>query len=131
MYSRLMHALLACTLFSFIARLFGVIAGRDVHGLRVLLWSVAGIGVYMLLSHVFGFDPHRTRLRPFASEWTRYVDRWELRSGQATLSMLGIVIVAAHLLDGAYFVTAVVSGTLAAHLYFIVRLLLGAYTANR
>ena len=76
---------------------------------------------------MFGFDPHRTRIARYASPLVQYVDRWELRLGQATLSMLGCVALAAGLLDQTNFVTAVVSGTLAAWTYFALRLYTGGY----
>jgi hypothetical protein len=53
-----------------------------------------------------------------------------LRLGQATLSMLGCVVIAARLLDEANFVTAVVSGTLAAWTYFALRWYVGGYRSS-
>jgi hypothetical protein len=41
--------------------------------------------------------------------------------------MLGARVLGAHLLDAEYFVTALVSGTLAAWTYFILRLFTGSY----
>lgn len=127
MRSRLQHAVFACVVFFLLTQLFAVLAAQDVHAVRVLLWSATGVAAYVLLSQLFGFDPHRTTLRAAAAPMWHYIDRWELRSGQATLAMLGVVATAAGLFDAEYFVTAVVSGTLAAHVYFIMRLCVGAY----
>src|SRR5690606_41955319 len=122
MHSRKLQAALACVLFPCAAALFGALSGRPLELWRVAFWSMAGVASYVVLSRVFGFDPHRTRIARYASPLIRYVDRWELRLGQATLSMLGVVVAAARLLDPANFVTAVVSGTLAAWTYFALRL---------
>lgn len=127
MQSRKAHAILACALFLFLALAYGELTGQLVDPLRVALWSVVGISSYIALSHLFGFDPHRTRLGQRASAFAQYVDRWELRLGQATLSMLGVVAAAAGTLDPANFVQAVVSGTLSAWTYFALRLYTGGY----
>jgi hypothetical protein len=127
MGSRLQHAVLACVVFFLLTQIFAVLAAHDVHTVRVVLWSAMGIGSYVLLSHLFGFDPHRSTLHAAAAPMWHYIDRWELRSGQATLAMLGIVAATAGLFDAQHFVTAVVCGTLAAHVYFIMRLCVGAY----
>lgn len=127
MQTRKLHAILACVLFLGIAIVYGQLSGHAVDLARVALWSMFGVAVYVMLSYVFGFDPHRTRIAEYASELVRYVDRWELRLGQATLSMLGCVALAAGLFDQTHFVTAVVSGTLAAWTYFALRLYSGGY----
>jgi hypothetical protein len=127
MRSRTSHAIAACATFLLIAAFYGIVTQTPVELLRVAFWSAAGIGSYIALSHAFGFDPHRTRLAEFAADWAHYIDRWELRLGQATLSMLGCMIVAAKLLDDANFVLAVVSGTLSAWTYFAWRLYAGGY----
>lgn len=95
------------------------------------LWSITGVAGYIGWSHVFGFDPYRTRVALYAPAYLHYVDRWELRLGQATLSMVGSVAVLAKWLDSAHFVTAVVCGTLAAWTYFLVRLYCGGYASRR
>ncbi len=110
--------------------LYALATGAHFDLLRVAFWSAAGIGSYIALSRVFGFDPHRTRLARCAADWVHYVDRWELRLGQATLSMLGCMIVAARLLDETHFVLAVVSGTLSAWTYFAWRLYAGGYDSQ-
>lgn len=127
MHSRKLHALGACLLFFGIAKLYALMTQHALDGWRVLFWSGVGIGAYVALSRVFGFDPHRTKLQAFASPLLRYVDRWELRLGQATLAMLGCVVVAAHLIDPQNFATAVVCGTLSAWTYFALRLYRGGY----
>ena len=106
---------------------YGKLSGHPVELWRVAFWSLVGVAIYIALSGVFGFDPHRTRIARYASPLVQYVDRWELRLGQATLSMLGCVALAAGLLDQTNFVTAVVSGTLAAWTYFALRLYAGGY----
>jgi hypothetical protein len=121
------HALLACALFLLAAGVYDKLTGNAVELGRVAFWSMIGVGSYIALSGVFGFDPHRTRIARYASPLVQYVDRWELRLGQATLSMLGCVALLAGLLDHANFVTAVVSGTLAAWTYFALRLYAGGY----
>jgi hypothetical protein len=129
MLTRKLHALLSCALFLLAASVYSALSGHALELWRVAFWSMAGVVSYIVLSGVFGFDPHRTRLARFASPLTHYVDRWELRLGQATLSMLGCVTLAAGLLDHTNFVTAVVSGTLAAWTYFALRLYFGGYGA--
>ncbi len=127
MNTRKLHALMACALFLLAAGLYGMLSGHPVELWRVAFWSIAGVAIYIALSGIFGFDPHRTRIARYASPLVRYVDRWELRLGQATLSMLGCVALAAGVLDQSNFVTAVVSGTLAAWTYFALRLYTGGY----
>lgn len=131
MRSRLLHAISAFAGFLVLAAAYGLLTASAVDLARVAVWSAAGIGAYVALCHAFGFDPHRTRVSPLASEWVRYVDRWELRLGQATLSMLGLMVVGARLFDEANFVLAVVSGTLSAWSYFACRLYLGGYDNRR
>lgn len=131
MRSRLFHAIAAFAGFLVLAVAYGALTGSSVELLHVALWSALGIGAYVALCHAFGFDPHRTRVAPLASDWVHYVDRWELRLGQATLSMLGLMVVAARLFDQAHFVLAVVSGTLSAWTYFACRLYLGGYDSRR
>ena len=130
MQSRLQHAVLACLMFFVAAQLFALFAQQPVEGLRVLLWSATGVAAYAVLSQVFGFDPQRTSLRTTAAPLWHYIERWELRSGQATLAMLGVVVAAAHVLDREHFITGVVSGTLTSHLYFMLRLFAGAYATG-
>lgn len=127
MHTRMQHALLACALFLLAAGVYDKLSGNAVELGRVAFWSMIGVGSYIALSGVFGFDPHRTRIARYASPLVQYVDRWELRLGQATLSMLGCVALLAGLLDHTNFVTAVVSGTLAAWTYFALRLYAGGY----
>lgn len=131
MQSRKLHALIAVALFLVAATVHAALSGQPLVALwRVALWSVIGVGSYMMLSRLFGFDPHRTRIADGAPAYMHYVDRWELRLGQATLSMLGLVVVAARLFDAEHFVMAVVSGTLSAWTYFAFRLYAGGYRAH-
>ena len=131
MHTRKLHALMACALFLLAAIVYGSLTGKPMELWRVAFWSMVGIASYIALSRVFGFDPHRTRVARYASPLVQYVDRWELRLGQATLSMLGCVALASGLIDHTNFVTAVVSGTLSAWTYFALRLYVGGYgTAN-
>lgn len=127
MQSRKVHAVFACVLFLAAAVFYSSLSGRPVELWRVAFWSMAGVASYVALSHVFGFDPHRTRIAQYAPALVHYIDRWELRLGQTTLSMLGCVVIAARLLDQAHFVAAVVSGTLSAWTYFALRLYAGGY----
>lgn len=130
MQSRKLHALIAFALFLVAAVVFAALSGKPVDLWRVALWSIVGVGSYMVLSRLFGFDPHRTRIAESEPAFMHYVDRWELRLGQATLCMLGCVVVAARLFDTEHFVTAVVSGTLSAWTYFAFRLYVGGYRAR-
>lgn len=130
MQSRKLHALIAFALFLVAATVYAVLSGKPVDLWRVALWSMVGVGSYMVLSRLFGFDPHRTRIAECAPAYMHYVDRWELRLGQATLCMLGGVVVAARLFDAEHFVTAVVCGTLSAWTYFAFRLYVGGYRAS-
>jgi hypothetical protein len=127
MHTRKLHALMSCALFLVAAGLYGKLTGHPVELWRVAFWSLVGVASYIALSGLFGFDPHRTRIARYASPLMQYVDRWELRLGQATLSMLGVVALAAGLLDPINFVMAVVSGTLSAWTYFALRLYAGGY----
>jgi hypothetical protein len=131
MNSRRLQACAACVIFLAIAKSYELLAGASIDAWRVLCWSSVGVGCYIALCSVFGFDPHRTRLGKLAPALWHYVDRWELRLGQATLCMLGIIVVAARWLDSANFVTAVVSGTLSAWTYFALRLYVGSYGSAR
>ncbi len=130
MRSRIVHALSAYATFLGISALYGFASGAQIELMRLALWSGVGIASYIALSQLFGFDPHRTRLAKYAARWVHYIDRWELRLGQATLSMLGCMIIAARMLDDAHFVLAVVSGTLAAWTYFAWRLYAGGYDSS-
>jgi hypothetical protein len=130
MQSRKLHGLIACAVFLMAASVYAALTGKPVDIWRVALWSMVGIASYMVLSRLFGFDPHRTRIAAAAPALMHYVDRWELRLGQATLSMLGVIVVAAGLFDSEHFVTAVVSGTLSAWTYFAFRLYAGGYRAG-
>ena len=127
MHTRKLHALMSCILFLLAAGLYGKLSGQPVELWRIAFWSMIGVASYIVLSGLFGFDPHRTRIARYAPPLAHYVDRWELRLGQATLSMLGCVALAAGLVDHTNFVTAVVSGTLAAWTYFALRLYAGGY----
>lgn len=131
MNSRKLQALSACALFLLLAMVFCAVTDRSIELWRIALWSGAGVALYIALSHAFGFDPHRTRIARYAPAYLHYVDRWELRLGQATLSMLGCVMIGAKFLDEANFVTAVVSGVLAAWTYFALRLYSGGYRSTR
>jgi hypothetical protein len=132
MQSRAFHAVVSCVLFLLIASIFAQVAGHAFVPWRIAFWSMVGIASHVAASRLFGFDPHRTRIAEFAPAYVHYVDRWELRLGQATLSMLGCVVLLARLLDGEHFVSAVLSGTLSAWTYFVVRLYAGGYReANR
>lgn len=130
-YPRTLLAGAACAIFLVIAKLYEWLAGASIDGWRVLCWSVVGVASYIVLCGVFGFDPHRTRLARYAPALWHYVDRWELRQGQAILCMLATLVLSARLLDAEYFVTAVVSGTLAAWTYFSLRLFTGSYATAR
>jgi hypothetical protein len=130
MQSRKLHALIAFALFLVAATVYATLSGKPMDLWRVAAWSVAGVGSYMTLSQLFGFDPHRTRIAAAAPAYMHYVDRWELRLGQATLCMLGGIVVAARLFDAEHFVSAVVSGTLSAWTYFAFRLYAGGYRAR-
>jgi len=130
-YSRTLLAGAACTIFLVIAKLYEWLSQAPINGWRVLCWSAVGVTSYIVLCGVFGFDPHRTKLARYAPQLWQYVDRWELRQGQAILCMLGMLVVSARLLDAEYFVTAVVSGTLAAWTYFSLRLFTGSYAVAR
>jgi hypothetical protein len=123
----MLHAAVSCVLFLVVAAAYAQIAGHEFDPWRIAFWSMLGIASHVAASHVFGFDPHRTRIAQYAPSYVRYVDRWELRLGQATLSMLGCVVLAARFIDPAHFVTAVVSGTLSAWTYFVLRLYAGGY----
>lgn len=127
MQSRKFHAFGACAIFFGIAHAYGWMTSRVLDSGRVLAWSIVGVCVYISLCGLFGFDPHRTKLATLASPLTHYIDRWELRLGQATLGMLGCVVVAARFVDPQHFVTAVVCGTLSAWTYFTLRLYRGGY----
>lgn len=130
MHSRKLHGLIAVALFLVAATVYAALSGKPVDLWRVAVWSLAGVASYMVLSRWFGFDPHRTRIAAAAPAYMHYVDRWELRLGQATLTMLGGIVVTARLVDSEHFVTAVVSGTLSAWTYFSFRLYAGGYRAR-
>lgn len=127
--SRKLQALLACAVFVAVAKLYEVLAASPLDDWRIAFWSALGVASYVALSSVFGFDPYRTKVAKFAPPMVRYVDRWELRLGQATLAMLGCVVLSARFIDSSNFVTAVVCGTLAAWTYFVLRLYCGGYEA--
>lgn len=131
MSSRHYHAAAACIAFILVAAAYGLLTAAPVDLMRAAAWSAIGIATYIVFSRTFGFDPQRTRVAPCAAEWVHYVDRWELRLGQATLSMLGCTVLLAKLLDPNAFVLAVVSGTLSAWLYFLMRLFAGGYDTPR
>jgi hypothetical protein len=127
MHSRLLHATASCVLFLLVAAVYSQIAGHEFDPWRLAFWSMVGIAAHVGAARLFGFDPHRTRIAQYAPSYVRYVDRWELRLGQATLSMLGCVVLAARWIDPEHFVTAVVSGSLSAWTYFVLRLYAGGY----
>lgn len=130
MRSRILHAVSACAIFILIATCYGALVRSPIELGNVAAWSAVGIASYIAFSHMFGFDPHRTRIAQFAAEWVHYVDRWELRLGQATLSMLGFIVLCAKLFDAEHFAVAVVSGTLSAWTYFACRLYAGGYRSG-
>ena len=130
-HSRKLHATLACAAFLGAAALFAALTQRPIDLTQVAIWSMAGVVVYVVLCGLFGFDPHRTRLAEHAPALWHYVDRWELRLGQATLAMLGCIVLAARVFAPEHFVTAVVSGTLSAWTYFALRLYAGSYRATK
>lgn len=127
MHSRKLQVIVSCLFFVVVASFYNAAVGHAIEVWRVGFWSMVGVLSYVGLSQLFGFDPHRTRIAEYASALVHYVDRWELRLGQATLSMLGVVAVAASIVDRENFVTAVVSGTLSAWTYFALRLYTGGY----
>ena len=127
MHSRMLHAVVSCVLFLLVAAVYSHIAGHEFDPWRLAFWSMIGIACHVGAARLFGFDPHRTRIAQYAPPYVHYVDRWELRLGQATLSMLGCVVLAARLIDPQHFVSAVVSGTLSAWTYFVLRLYAGGY----
>jgi hypothetical protein len=127
MRSRYFHALCAWAAYVGLAALYAIFILRSLDLVRVAGWSVAGIAGYLGLSQLFGFDPYRTNVAEFAASHVRYIDRWELKLGQATLSLLGCVVLGAHWIDPEHFVTAVVSATLSAWSYFVWRLYVGGY----
>jgi hypothetical protein len=127
MRSRYFHALCAWAAYVGLAALYATFLLHSLDLVRVAAWSVAGIAGHLGLSQLFGFDPYRTQVAAFAPSHVRYIDRWELKLGQATLSLLGSAVVAAHWVDPNHFVTAVVSATLAAWTYFVWRLYVGGY----
>ncbi|HWK51826.1 MAG TPA: hypothetical protein VNR40_18160 [Steroidobacter sp.] len=129
MQTRKLHGLIAFALYLVGAVVYSALSGEPMDLWRVALWSIIGVGSYMALSRLFGFDPHRTRIAAGEPAYVHYVDRWELRLGQATLSMLGGIVVAARLFDAEHFVMAVVSGTLSAWTYFAFRWYVGGYRA--
>lgn len=128
--SRKLQALLACGMFIGMAKVYEMLAGSPLDDWRIAFWSALGVASYIALSSVFGFDPYRTKVARFAPPMVRYVDRWELRLGQATLAMLGCVVLSARFIDSSNFVTAVVCGTLAAWTYFVLRLYFGGYEVS-
>lgn len=127
MQSRYFHAFCACAAYIAAAALYAALSPQAVDLLRAALWGAGGVVGHICLSQLFGFDPYRTRIAEYAPAHVRYLDRWELRLGQATLSLLGSSVVAAHWLDPDHFVAAVVSATLAAWTYFVGRLYVGGY----
>lgn len=127
MRARLSQAIFSSTTFLALAELYGVLYAQPVNAARVLAWGAIGICVYIALARIVGWDPGRSKLASSASPWLRYLEHYEMRSGNATLGMTLIVIVAAKLLDPANFVSAVVSATLSAWVYFVVRLYNGGF----
>ena len=123
--------LVSCALFVVVATLYQTVSGRPVDPVRILIWSAAGVLLYVLFSSFFGFDPYRSKLPTAASPLLRYAERYELRSGIATLAMTLVVVLVAKLLDGPNFITAVVSATLAAWVYFVMRIFSGSYEIAR
>jgi hypothetical protein len=131
MYSRKNLMAIACGMFVCIAITFQNLSGHSVDPVRVLLWSAAGVSLYIFFSSFFGFDPYRSALSDAASPLLQYAERFELRSGIATLSMTLVITVLAKLFDEHYLMTAVASGTLAAWLYFMMRIFAGGYNDSR
>src|SRR5690606_41377146 len=72
MRSRIFHALAACAIFLLFAMGFSLAADIEMDVPRVGLWSMAGIVSYIVFSHVFGFDPYRTRVAAAAAAWVHY-----------------------------------------------------------
>jgi hypothetical protein len=125
--SRKIQASAACVLFLLIAQLYQGLSGTAIDQPRILLWSGVGIALYMVLSLAFGFDPYRSKLHPHSPPLLRYVERWELRSGTASLTMTLLVFVCARILDSSNLGTAFLSATLAAWVYFMLRVFTGGY----
>jgi hypothetical protein len=133
MQARLSQAIFSAVAFLVLAKLYGMMYAQSVDAARILAWGAVGISVYIALARFVGWDPGRSKLSNAASPWLQYLERYEMRSGNATLGMTLIVIIAAKLLDPTHFVTAVVSATLSAWVYFAVRLYNGGFrlAANR
>jgi hypothetical protein len=127
MPSRKYQAAMACALFVLAASVYEILSGKPVDQLRVLIWSTIGVALYVFLSRLAGFDPHRSKLPHSASRLLQYVERYELRCGIATLAMTLTVVLLAKWVDADYCITAVVSATLAAWLYFVLRIFQGGY----
>jgi len=127
MRARLSQAIFSGLTFLGLAELYGTLTSQTVLASRVMIWGAIGIGVYIALARIVGWDPGRSKLATSAAPWLRYLEHYEMRSGNATLGMTLIVIVAAKLLDPNHFVTAVVSATLSAWVYFVVRLYNGGF----
>jgi hypothetical protein len=127
MQSRYLHALCACAAYIAVAALYACVSPQEVDLVRAALWGGGGIVAHICLSQLFGFDPYRTHIPDYAPAHVRYLDRWELRLGQATLSLLGGAVALAHWIDPDHFVAAVVSAVLAAWMYFAGRLYAGGY----
>jgi hypothetical protein len=62
MQSRKLHGLIAFGLFLIAAGIYAAFSGKPVDLWRVAVWSLVGVGSYMVLSRLFGFDPHRSRV---------------------------------------------------------------------
>lgn len=131
MYSRKNLMAIACVMFVCLAITFQNLSGHRVDPMRIVLWSTAGVSLYIFFSSFFGFDPYRSTLSDLASPLLRYAERYELRSGIATLSMTLVITVLAKLFDEKYLMTAIISGTLAAWLYFMMRTFVGGYQGSR
>jgi hypothetical protein len=127
MQSRYFHAFCACVAYVAMAALYAAFSTYRIDLLRAAIWGGAGILGHLCWSQLFGFDPYRTHISEYAPAHVRYLDRWELRLGQATLSLLGGIVAAAHWVDPDHFVTAVTSAIIAAWVYFVGRLYCGGY----
>ena len=65
MNTRKWHALVSCALFLFAAGLYSRFSAQPVDLWRVAFWSIIGVASYIVLSGLFGFDPHRYRMWSF------------------------------------------------------------------
>jgi len=126
MHKRKLQAFVACVVLLIAAELYGLVCAVTIERWRIAVWGALGVGIHILLARLVGFDPQRGG-DPFASPLLQYFERWELRSGQATLGMVACVSGAALLADADHFLVALICATLAAWIYFTIRLATGGY----